>query len=658
MGLLRLLQTRNMKIAMIAVSALLIAGMVIGGNETDTTRESAEINPPMLEAGANDNRHPAGTATGNGRVVELTARKVSWRPQEEITSPVEVYAFAEGTEAPTIPGPFVRLRVGESLTLRIKNAISPGDAIGLPPQNRRYQDIPTQTGDTLTVRGLEGAFGTEPFDIPQGETRELRLKAVTPGEYFYWGSTTRRPLRSRTGPESQLTGLIVIDPADGRIDPDERFFVITMVDAFPEKEEDARFGDMFEPVINGRAWPKTERLHYELDQEVRWRWINGSGFEHPMHLHGFHFRVLEWSDGVNRTKRNPVQEVVTELMQPGTSFTMAWTPTREGAWLMHCHIKDHVAGTLDEHRHDASPTSDKDHAFRAMDGLVMGITVSEADVAEQDLPQRRKLRLVAMERPSEIKGTSHQGFTLFDGDIELSAFSAPGPAIFLNRGFATRIAIENQLEEPTAVHWHGLELQSMYDGVPGWSRTREKVSPLLQPGDTFDVVLDPPKAGTYMYHTHMDATRQINNGMFGPLIVLEPGEEFNSNTDKVFLFGDSIDGRYQGVTINGREKPESVTLTAGESYRFRFINITEGAMLTVSLMHDGNRLNWSPLAKDGADLPPQLQAPVKASFLFNAGETYDFIYSPTKPMKAALVIDWEFATSVGGRELRQTLLVE
>ena len=647
-----------MKIAIFSLLVFLVAGMVTGCNETDTAREPAKIKPPMAEAGANDHRHPAGTATDDGRILELTASKVSWWPQEEMTPPVEVYAFAEGTEAPIIPGPFIRLRVGEILTLRVTNAITPNEAIGLPPPNRRYDNIPTQTGETLTIRGLETAFGAEPFDIPHGETREIRLAAKTPGEYFYWASTTGRPLRSRTGPESQLTGLIVIDPVDGPVDLNERFFVITMVDAFPEREEGALFADMFEPVINGRAWPKTERLHYELDQEVRWRWINGSGFEHPMHLHGFHFRVLNWSDGVTRTKRDPEQEIVTELMLPGTSFTMIWTSTREGAWLMHCHMKDHVAGTTDEHAHDASHTSDAEHALRAMDGLVMGITVSEAEVAEQDPPLIQQLRLVAMERPSEIENTSHQGFALFEGEIELSAFSAPGPAIFLTRDAATRITVENQMEEPTAVHWHGLELQSMYDGIPGWSRTRGKVSPLLRPGDTFDVVLAPPKAGTYMYHTHMDATRQINNGMFGPLIVLEPGEEFNSGTDKIFLFGDSIDGRYQGVTINGRENPDPVSMNAGETYRLRFINITEGAMLTVSLVHGGKRLQWSPLAKDGADLPPRLQAPVEASFLFNAGETYDFVYTPPEPMEAALTIHWEFATFVGGKELRQPLQIE
>lgn len=644
------------------VSFLAIILIACGDKANDTPESAATVrseNRHGVEVEANDHRVIAGVIVDDERVVSLTAQKTSWRPQEEMAPAVTVYAFGEGSNPPLIPGPFLRMRAGETLTLKITNNVPPGELIGLPPPNRRYENIPTQTGETLVIRGLETAFGAGPIEIPYGQSREVRLKAVAPGEYFYWGSTTGRPLRSRTGPESQLTGLIVIDSAEGPIDPDERFFVITMIDSFPEMEEDAAFGDMFEPAINGRSWPKTERLNYSLGQEVRWRWINGSGFEHPMHLHGFHFRVLEWSDGVTRMARDPKQEIVTELMLPGTTFSMVWTPTREGAWLVHCHMKDHVAGVIDDAGHygDAHH-SDADHALRAMDGLVMGITIKEEGEAELDPPQARHLKLVAMERPSAIKGASQQGYALFEGADMVSDFSAPGPPIFLNKGIATRITVENRLGEPTAVHWHGLELQSQYDGVPGWSRTRDNVAPLLRTGDTFDVVLSPPKAGTFMYHTHMDATRQLNNGMFGPLIVTDTNERFDPEREKIFLLGDSIDGRYQGVTINGRETPDAMTLQAGTDYRFRFINITEGAMLHVALMRDGQKLHWAPAVKDGADLPPNLREPAEASFLFNAGETYDFVFSPMEPMVAQIAINWEFATFVGGKALRHPIIVE
>ena len=44
-------------------------------------------------------------------------------------------------------------------------------------------------------------------------------------------------------------------------------------------------------MINGLSWPSTERLTYRLGDPVRWRVINLSSQIHPMHLHGFYYRV-------------------------------------------------------------------------------------------------------------------------------------------------------------------------------------------------------------------------------------------------------------------------------------------------------------------------------------------------------------------------------
>ena len=39
-------------------------------------------------------------------------------------------------------------------------------------------------------------------------------------------------------------------------------------------------------------------------------------------------------------------QVVTQLMQPGATMAMTWTPERVGNWLFHCHIKAHVSPEL------------------------------------------------------------------------------------------------------------------------------------------------------------------------------------------------------------------------------------------------------------------------------------------------------------------------
>jgi hypothetical protein len=44
----------------------------------------------------------------------------------------------------------------------------------------------------------------------------------------------------------------------------------------------------------------------------------------------------------------------------------------------------------------------------------------------------------------------------------------PGPLIVLHQGEPTSISIINRSTIETSVHWHGMELESYFDGVPGW----------------------------------------------------------------------------------------------------------------------------------------------------------------------------------------------
>jgi FtsP/CotA-like multicopper oxidase with cupredoxin domain len=85
------------------------------------------------------------------------------------------------------------------------------------------------------------------------------------------------------------------------------------------------------------------------------------------------------------------------------------------------------------------------------------------------------------------------------------------------------IAVENQLREATTVHWHGIELESYYDGVPGWGGNGRQITPPVRPSETFLARFTPPRAGTFIYHTHLNDYVQLSTGLYGPLIVVEAG---------------------------------------------------------------------------------------------------------------------------------------
>ncbi len=126
--------------------------------------------------------------------------------------------------------------------------------------------------------------------------------------------------------------------------------------------------------------------------------------------------------------------------------------------------------------------------------------------------------------------------------------------------------------------------------------------------------------------------------MYGAIIVLEPGQKYDPEHDRVFLVSRSDpDFLADALLMNGLAKPGPMQLRTGEKYRFRFINITPSDDdVKYALLDNGKPTQWQPLAKDGADLPEFYRKPVPAKETFAAGETYDYIFEPQKPGKLSL----------------------
>jgi FtsP/CotA-like multicopper oxidase with cupredoxin domain len=86
--------------------------------------------------------------------------------------------------------------------------------------------------------------------------------------------------------------------------------------------------------------------HHQRDDPVRvgelqvWELVNETGSDHPFHLHGFFFQVVE-------ANGEPAQAVSWEdtVNVPRKSRTViAWLPdNRPGEWMYHCHIVEHHA---------------------------------------------------------------------------------------------------------------------------------------------------------------------------------------------------------------------------------------------------------------------------------------------------------------------------
>ncbi|HEY4442380.1 MAG TPA: multicopper oxidase domain-containing protein, partial [Candidatus Elarobacter sp.] len=357
-------------------------------------------------------------------------------------------------------------------------------------------------GSVLTMHGLltRPATVDRPVRVPFGATREFRFGAGAPGTYLYWGSTTAKPLRKRFGADSQLNGALVVDPPAPRPAAHDRVFVITTWVNVTTKR--GRPNNDYElDAINGRAWPHTERLSYAKGETVRWRVLNASDGAHPLHLHGFYFDVTSRGNGVADIAyaHGDRDRVVTEAIKSGSTFTMAWHADRVGNWLFHCHLPYHTVGHLPiAQMLDRTPITDEgfenDFVRHAgMGGLILGVTVRgrPPQAATHAAVGRRIALRVEAARDDAPNAPSYRYIV---GSGAAPGDAAIGPPIVLTRGVPVAIDVTNRLSEPTAVHWHGIEVgDSYFDGVAEWSGYADRLAPMIMPGETFVARFTPPR---------------------------------------------------------------------------------------------------------------------------------------------------------------------
>jgi len=90
--------------------------------------------------------------------------------------------------------------------------------------------------------------------------------------------------------------------------------------------------------INNVAWTKdVPPLPLAAGERVELIFVNQTPMQHPMHLHGHEFQVVE-IDG----KRFPGAVRDTVLVPPGRRVVVAFDANNPGLWALHCHLLYHL----------------------------------------------------------------------------------------------------------------------------------------------------------------------------------------------------------------------------------------------------------------------------------------------------------------------------
>ena len=557
---------------------------------------------------ANDNRVAAGQLHGDTLTVRLEVRTGVWHPEADEGPAIEVAAFGEAGRAPSVPGPLIRVRTGTTIVATVRNGLA---------------------DSTISIHGLlmRPASADDSIVLRPGESRTVRFAAGAPGTYLYAAFVGKHVMDPDAVDErDQVSGALVVDPAEGS--PPDR---ILMINIWGQSVDTSTYRNAL--TVNGRSWPDNERMQMTVGDTVRWRVINASVRNHPMHLHGFFFDVMARGDPLADTAYAPGdrRSVVTEGLRPYTTMDMRFVPDRPGNWLFHCHIGFHVIpdARLDPPGPSSHDGMSDDPAVH-MAGLVVGLTVHPRPNAQApDRRGARQLHLFVNEGSRRAVAARAMSFVLQRGDTPPAADSLepPSSVLVLTRDEPTDVHVINRLTESAAIHWHGVELESYSDGVPGWSGAGSDVAHMIPPRDSFVAHLTLPRAGTFMYHTHLNDFEQLTSGLYGGIIVLEPGQRYDPSRDHLFVAG--WDGPVRGRTsplplvVNGESKPGPLTLAAGVPHRLRFVNIGVAGRFPVSVFRDSTLASWRRLAKDGADLPAGQAVRSAARQVIEVGETFD-----------------------------------
>ena len=219
------------------------------------------------------------------------------------------------------------------------------------------------------------------------------------------------------------------------------------------------------------------------------------------------------------------------------------------------------------------------------------------------------------------------------------------PIIRIKRGNQFNARLQNGLNEPTIIHWHGLHLPGVMDGHP---RTT------IAAGAHYDYAFPVTnRGGMYWYHTHAHnlTAKQAYFGLAGIFMVededetalrnalqLVPGitelplliqdKQFNSAGELSYASNPMQQMMGQlGDTILVNLTPQPQLDIANRLYRFRILNGSNSRIYKLAFIHRGKTLPYAIIGTDAG----LLDQPYTAQEVFLApGERVDILFDASQ----------------------------
>jgi FtsP/CotA-like multicopper oxidase with cupredoxin domain len=251
----------------------------------------------------------------------------------------QVTTLGAGPLAAT-PGERVRLRVvnTDSVPRRVTVA---GAAFTVVAMDGRALNAPTPLRDTRLTVPAGGRYDVE-FTVPSNGSATLWSLdgAGTPSLVVGAGAAVPAPTSLTEFDFTRYGGATSATSGITTASHFTRQYTVTLDGHLGWY--DGSFG--YHYTIDGKAFPNGPTLTVSEGDLVEITIVNRTAIDHPMHLHGAHFTVLE-KNGV-ALSGSPVQLDTLDVGEYST-WTVAFRADNPGLWMFHCHNLTHASTGMD-----------------------------------------------------------------------------------------------------------------------------------------------------------------------------------------------------------------------------------------------------------------------------------------------------------------------
>ena len=230
------------------------------------------------------------------------------------------------------PGPTIEVIEGDLLRIYVTNKLPEGTAV-------HWHGV-------LLPNGMDGVSGLTQKSIEPGQTFKYEFRMTQHGTFMYHSH----------GDEMVQMGLgtmgflISHGKDEKKVDRDFAIFLNEwFVEPGTKTPNPNIMTDFNIFTFNSRAFPGTAPLVAKTGDRVRIRICNVGQESHPIHLHGYNFKVVATDGGdIPESAQYPVTTVA---VFPGETRTFEFTANAPGDWALHCHRRHHPMNAMG---HDAA----------------------------------------------------------------------------------------------------------------------------------------------------------------------------------------------------------------------------------------------------------------------------------------------------------------